>query len=187
MTLKERLEYIWDWIIVWYLRDKPKDIYKTIRHWWYCNGKNPYHWKLVYYSMFHHYGWNNSFNWEVIRLCILKSKYYFERNTHTFISLGHLNQILRWQQIAINLLDIILEKREMWKMIGDGEISQYKCLIYVNQKNIKRFAVQVTNFETGEIYQITKYLETEPHELYREKAKKLLLRLLDTYANDWWD
>lgn len=186
MTLiKERLKYIWDWYIVWYLRDKPKDIYKTIRHWWRCNGQNPYHWKLIWYTAFHHYGWDNDFNWQVLRLCILKSKYYFER--HQYISDMHLSRILMWQQIALGLLDIILERREMWEMHSDEAIPFYECLIYVNQKNRNRFLATGVDYETGKIVSGVQIYIREPHELYKAKARKLLTRILDEYATEWWD
>lgn len=185
MTLKERLEYIWDWYIVWYLRDKPKDVYKTIRHWWKCNGQNPYHWKLIWYAAFHHYGWDNSFNWEILQLCIKKSHYYFER--HRYISDMHLSRILMWQKIAIGLLDIILEKREMWTMNCEEPHPYYQCLVYVNQKNIERFKATGVDYQSGKIITGIEQFKREPHELYKEKARQLLLAILDRYSTEWWD
>ena len=38
-----------DWIddnIIWYIWDKPKDVYKTIKHWFYCNW-NKEHYRLI--------------------------------------------------------------------------------------------------------------------------------------------
>lgn len=196
MTLKERLKYIWDWYIVWYLKDKPVDIYKTIRHWWKCNGQNPYHWKLIWYTAFHHYGWDNDFNWEVIRLCILKSHYYFER--HQYISDTHLKHILMWQKIAIGLLDIILEKREMWTMehYEDSKLedvspqffkSVYKCLVKVNQRNMNRFPHEAMDYNTGKRFFTVQHYKEQPHELYIEKARKLMITILDRYSTEWWD
>lgn len=199
MKFKNKLQYFWDWYIVWYFVDKPKDIYKTIRHWWRCNGCNPYHWKMLWFTMFHHYGWDNSFCWELLRFHIQKSNYYFSRNLG-LISEKHRSHILMWQRIAIGLLNIILEKRKLWEITKredtkidlDGDVLggleyDYKCLVYVNTRNLHRFGTWYTDYETGEITKNNKYMENEPHELYIEKARQLLLKIMDRYANSWWD
>lgn len=180
MKLKEVISNIWD-EIKYYVYWIPIDKYKTIRHWWICNGTNPYHWKLIWYTIFHQYGWDNSFNWEVLRLCILKSRYYFQH--HQYISQEHIDYTIRWQTTAINLLDIILEKKNLW----DYEYTYYKCLVNVNMRNMDRFAYRGVDYETGKIYKTTKCYELEPHELYKEKARKLLLRILDEHSIHWWD
>lgn len=92
-----------------------------------------------------------------------------------------------WQKIAIGLLDIILEKREMWEMRYDEAQPYYVCLIYVNQRNRNRFTATGVDYESGKIVSGVQLYIKEPHELYKEKAKKLLVRILDNNADEWWD
>lgn len=89
------LDKIKEWIgdnIIWYIWDKPKDYYRTVRHWWRCCGRNPWHWKGVWHSMFHSYPWDYIFFWDEQYYWIKKSQWYFE-NTEQIISDVHLNEI----------------------------------------------------------------------------------------------
>lgn len=183
--MKEKLKHFLDWYIVYYLRDVPAGIYKTVRHWWRCNGQNPYHWHLAWYAFFHHYGWDHSFfDWKLLQISIKKSRYYFER--HRYISHEHLRRIAMWQEIAISLTEIILEERKLWDMHWTDNELKYKCLVNVNMKNMNRFPVSGVDYETGRIISsINMYRDS--HELYKEKARQLLLKILDRYATEWWD
>ena len=179
------IKTIWNDYIVWYLYDKPKDIYKTIRCWYQCDAKNPWHWKLVWYTLFHNRPWSSEYMWELIELYIKKSNYYFTHCT-ILIREDRLNNILRWQKIALSLLYIINNENILWEW--DFTNKQYKCLlINVNLKNAKRFAVKITDYETMKTVNCYEYMLREPHELYIEKARHLLLNILDRYSGEWWD
>lgn len=178
---------IWEDYIVWYLYDKPKDIFKTIRCWYYCDAKNPWHWKLVWYTMFHNRPWDSCYIWELLELYIKKSNYYF---THCplMISEGRKKSVLRWQNTALNLLHIINNEQDYWNWdFSKKGFEAYSCNIYVNTKNVQRFAQRGADYETGKCVQCYEYMLREPHELYIEKAKKLLLRIIDEYSGEWWD
>ena len=178
MNTKEIASTLWD-DLVYYTIYKPMEIYRSIKHWWKCNGQNPYHWKLVWYCMFHHYSWDNSFNWQITKLYIQKSRKYFE--THRYASERRVADIIKWQTICINLLDIILENREIWDWDDNG----YKCLVKVNMRNTTRFAYRCTDYRTGKIVMSIASYELEPHELYMAKARRLLLRILDEKSDEW--
>lgn len=181
------IKNIWEDYIVWYCYDKPKDIYKTIRCWYYCDALNPWHWKLVWYTMFHNRPWASEYIYELIELHIKKSNYYF---THRNImsSEGRLNNILRWQKIALNLLHIINNEGEYWEWdFNKKGFDAYSCKVYVNTKNVKRFAVKGTDYETMKTVECYEYMLKEPHELYVEKARKLFIKILSRYSGEWWD
>ena len=119
--------------------------------------------------------------YELLQIQIKKSNYYF-KNVKTYIDKDHKNLIIKWQNIAINLLDIILDKKELYT-----EDIQYNCLINVNTKNVKRFAVNGYDFTINKIIPCYKYMEEYPHELYIEKARRLLFKILNLHSSEWWD
>ena len=181
------IKNIWKNYIVWYLYDKPKDIYKIIRCWYYCDAKNPWHWKLVWFTLFHCRPWDSCYMWKLIELQIKKSNYYFIHN-NVMISEGRENSVLKWQNIALNLLHIINNEHELWDWhFGKKGFDAYSCKIYVNTKNVKRFAQRGVDYESGKIIPCYEYMLKEPHELYVEKAKRLLTRILYRYSSEWWD
>lgn len=150
--------------------------------WWRINAKNPYHWKLVWYTLLQHYPFESNYNYEVLQLCLKKSIYYFE-NANLYIHTNHINRNLMWMKIAVGLLDIILEKRSLYYYTNH----KYKCEVYVNQKNKDRYAILCTDYVLGKVRKSTRMYDKYPHELYKEKALVLLMRILQTYGKDWWD
>ena len=50
----------------YYLWWRPVSAYKTVRCWWNTNGKNSWHWKMVWYAMFHHYGWDYEYMFNML-------------------------------------------------------------------------------------------------------------------------
>lgn len=204
----KNIKDIWEDYIVWYLWDKPKDIYKTIRHWWWCNGSNPWHWKMVWYDMFHHYGWDNSFMYEHLYREINKTKYYFEKKC-CILSEESIAERVRWMNIALSLLEIITEKRNLFEMVADEGTDgmaetekldngcyrlvktnvHYVSLVKVNMKNKDRFPQRCYDWNTNKVsFSTDCYRPNESDdELYKRKAQVLLLRILQDYATDWWD
>lgn len=183
-----KIKEIWDEYVVWYLYDIPKDKYKTIRHWYYCNATNPYHWKLVWHSMFHNYPWDRSFSLKLQYCWLQKSHYYFSKRCN-WICQEHKDLIIKWQQIAINLLEIVLEKRELYDydITKPSHKEAYKCLVYVNMKNAKRFADNCYSHDYKTFSKSYEYFNIEQHELYKAKALKLYYKILDQYSSIWWD
>lgn len=156
--------------------------YGDVKAWWYCDAKNPYHWKLVWYTLTHHFPFEDYYTYEVLQLCLKKSIYYFETAPHD-IHQNHIDKTLMWLRISDGLLDIILEKREIWSYTNH----RYKCLVKLNQKNMNRYQQTITDYITGKVTQSTRMYETTPHCLYKQKALVLLMRILQTYSKDWWD
>lgn len=177
--------------VKWYCYEKPLLKYREVRWWWNSNATNPYHWKLVFYTMFHHYPYSYSFNYETLRLSILKSMHYFKTFACEYVSDEHIKQTLMWQRIALGLIDIILERRELFDIkncSNKGELKYEKtCLVYVNLKNKDRFPQNCFSyFDNKRIYS-TECYERFPEELYKEKAKALLSRIINERANEWID
>lgn len=181
--MKNKIKELWEDYIVYYLYDNPTHYYKVLRMWWRCNGTNPYHWKLVWYTMFHHYGWDMDYSWQVTKLMIQKSKHYFEH--HRYISDEHIEETTRWQGITIALIDIILEKTDLfdWNDTENG----YECLVNVNLRNADRFAYTVNDYFNRTKKKYTTSYKTHPHLLYQEKARVLLLKILEKQSINWYD
>lgn len=152
--------------------------YNHFKSWYNVNGRNPYYWKLIWFSIFEAKPWDI---YELLQIQIKKSNYYF-KNVKTYIDKDHKNLIIKWQNIAINLLDVILDKKELYTV----DI-QYNCLVNVNTKNVKRFAVNGYDFAINKIIPCYKYMEEYPHELYIEKARRLLFKILNLHSSKWWD
>lgn len=190
-------KYKWfDWIddnIFWYIYDKPKDWYKTVRCWFYIDALNPYTWKLVWYNIFHNRPWDMCYTYELLSLQINKSLYYFQ-NRATFLSSLHRESIIKWQKIALSLLDILNNEYKLYDMVPEDENADawdkhtYKCLINVNTKNAERFAERGVDYEhPTKTIKCWEYMLNQPHELYIVKARHLLYRILNEYSGEWWD
>lgn len=162
--------------------------YNHFKSWYNVNGRNPYYWKLIWFSIFEAKPWDMFYIYELLQIQIKKSNYYF-KNVKTYINEDHKNLIIKWQNIAINLLDIILDKKELHTVDNKlyTEDIQYNCLVNVNTKNVKRFAVNGYDFAINKIIPCYKYMEEYPHELYIEKARRLLFKILNLHSSEWWD
>lgn len=188
--IKDILKNIYNFIdnyIIYYIYDKPIDFYRTFRCWYYCEACNPYYWKLIWYTTFHNRPWDSYYIWELLEMYIKKSNYYFTHNK-LLISDSRKKNILKWQTLAINLLHIINNEHELWDWdFNKKGYDAYKCLVYVNTKNVKRFAQRGYDYENNKSIKCYEYMIKEPHYLYIIKAKKLLLHILDTYSDEWYD
>ncbi len=164
---------------------------KKFRRWYNISAKNPWYWKHIWWSMFSSQPCDNHYIFESLYYQIQYSRWYFSNNK-IYISQNHVDRILYWQKIAISLLENILQKKELYKIDYDAVKNRqdpYVCLVNVNTRNSKRFSTIGVDYEIepNKIHWYHKYMEHEPHELYIQKAKYLLCRILNTYSHEWWD
>lgn len=103
---------------------------------------------------------------------------------------------VRDMNICINLIDIFMEKKELYKYNGldtmkfvkiEGSDNyemkfdtepEYVCLVNVNTKNAKRFVKNKAEEE---------YMLKNPHLLYIEKARALYHKIRLEKDQHWWD
>lgn len=193
----EKIQEYWDDYVVWYLWDKPKDVYKTIRHWWWVNGSNPWTWKLIWFNLFHNQPWDYYFMWKSLWYQLNKQYYYFSHTKAFTLDDEHRSRILSKIGLCIKLLNPILNDSKLWAMVPKDNVDEtdpyyrkveYKCLINVNTKNAERFAqhgVDINN--PAKLVRCWEYFLKEPHELYLEKARQLVLRIISEHSGKWWD
>lgn len=171
--------------LVWYAYYKPIQFYKALRGWWYCNGSNPYYWKHLAYCAFKADHWDAHFILESEYYWISKSLYFF-KNKCNWISDEHRADIIKWQTIALNLLDIICERKEYWAF--DNEKKCTICYKYVNRHNAHRFAARVPHFPiVNHTTWSTEAYKVDDFELYKAKAFNLYCRIIKEYSTYWWD
>jgi len=109
---------------------------------------------------------------------------------------------IRDMRICLSLLEIILEKRELFHYTGDlvfvpipeeerkedykeGDMKlvptpdfKYHCDVNVNLKNMKRFVHKEKLYE---------FYTSHPDEFYRLKAKALYHKIRFEHEEEWWD
>lgn len=181
--------------IKYYLYYMPKHIYKSIRHWVNVNARNPWHWKMVWFALFHHYPWDYEYMQELLYYQIQKSRWYFV-HVCDYISDEDKAYIVKYQTLAIRMLDIILEHDKLYDFVdiegADESLPFYQrirhvCLVNVNMKNKDRFAVRCINPITLKESYSTEHYEEYPEELYKEKAKHILNKILENRSEMWCD
>ena len=179
----EKLKDIWE-DIVWYTYDKPKCIYKDIRHWFRVCGRFKTHWQLVSYSLFHCHPWDFYYFLELQYRWIKKSNKYF--NTYQYCSDEKKDEINHYQNICLGLLEIMLDKRDFYEY--DTKNHKTILKIPVNTKNKHRFPYIGVDPETGcDVYNCTQMYDSSPEELYKNKAKYLYYKILKDHGENWWD
>ncbi len=189
-TFKEIVEDI-----EYYLVDKPKDVYLSIRHWFYCNW-NIDHFRLVKAAFFS-YPWDHSYLLELEELQIIKALRWFE--THqTATDEFHLPKV-RSLRIASVLLHRINHPEELYdyvdygsdeEMMRDGRpddldkqlgIRPMKYVYNgprVNRRNMDRFM-------TKEELNVIQHFHDD--DLQVIKCKALYYKIRDRYTDIWWD
>lgn len=185
--IKEDLEY-------WFL-DKPKDLYLSIRHWFYCNW-NMDHFRLVK-AAFMSYPWDHSYLLRLEELQIKKALSWFEKH-QTATDEYHIPK-LNSLRIAHTLLHRINHQDEWYdyvpyeneeEMAKDGRPDKLDRMlnitpmkyIYngprVNRRNMDRFMSKEELKVIGHFHD---------DDLYVIKAKSLYYKIRDKYTDTWWD
>lgn len=182
--------------IVYYIWDVPIRWYRSIRYWIIVCGCNPFYWKQLKYTLNQNAPWDQYYFYELQYMWLKKSIYYFE-NHCKYIDDAHIKYIVDKQQFAIKMLDIYLEKINLWEFVeipnADTTLPwyqthEYKCIPYVNLRNKHRFKYLAVNFENPTNIQfIDAMYEKEQHELYKRKALNIYNKIITKYADSWWD
>ena len=90
--------------IIWWLWDKPKDWYRSTRHWFYCNW-NRWHWRLVKTALLSH-PWDGGFILSLEECQIDKQIHWFAH--HQLMVDEQYNEIvksLRWAKHCIHVMN----------------------------------------------------------------------------------
>lgn len=199
-----------EWIdnnVIWYLWDKPKSAYKSVRHWFHCNF-NKYHWRLVKQA-FVSYPWDGQFLLDLEERQIDKQIHWFVH--HQLMVDEQYNEIkrsLRWAKHCIHAMNnetdyfhydgeikSIPQIRDENGKFVDGEIgmdAEYYRLDsdnvvynydgpYLNKRNARRFLdkrlIESEYFKKGNM----------DHEYYIKKAQHLYYKIRERYTQLWWD
>ena len=181
-----------DWIddyIVWYIYNKPKDWYKSVKHWIYCNF-NKEHFNLVKTAFFS-YPWDSYYLDKLNKCQIEKMIKYFE--VHNEFENSDTN-VLRPLKIAKHCLDVKLDDDILSKY--DETKPLHERFEYIgpklNYKNIYRFIdcssfTNIDHIEKSEFYNnIISFYEKNPEEYYKLKAENIYYKILKQYADRWW-
>lgn len=182
-----------NWIddnIVWHCIDKPMDIYKSIRHWFYCNW-NHEHWELIKYA-FTSYGWDHGFLTNLEERQLDKQIKWFTE--HQIMVDEQYNRIMSSLKIAKKCLHLMntdgdglyhftgsLEFEELESgnsLVKEGTLQYHYDGPYINKRNIRRF-VGMHMYD-----HIDKWHE---HDIYLLKVKHLYYRIREQYTEYWWD
>lgn len=188
-------KYKWyNWIddhIFWYIYDKPKSAYRSVKHWFYCNW-NKYHWRLIKAS-FLSYGWDESFSLKLEYAQIEKQLYWFEKQRYFDTDKTKLTiRTLKLAKYCLNIM--ITEASDLWYSTGsfdsvdngngtftltEGTYEHHYNGPYVNTKNALRFISKSMN----DSIIARGYYE----ELYLAKCRKLYYKIKEQYSVYWWD
>ena len=178
--------------VVWYLYDKPRDRYETVRHWLYCNW-NREHWELVKQA-FCSYGWDGLFIYELEEKQIDKQLKWF--SNHQILADEQYNEIMRSLKWAKYLIHTINDESALYHFTGEPkrvelptggyryESGIFTCHYdgpYINKRNAKRF---LTNGQLESEYFMGGNCD---HEIYLIKCKHLYHKVREKYTNYWWD
>ena len=175
-----------DWIddhIVWYVWDKPKSAFKSIRYWFHCNW-NKEHWNLVK-AAFTSYPWDYYFMYNLIECQMNKQVKWF--NEHHLVE-GWDVEILRplkWAQHCIHIIN------------NDTMLYEYdtttKEKVYtgpkINYNNIDRFLNYFKSEFRGkpDIKFLRDFYKKYPEEYYQLKCRYMLFKIIQQYSSRWWD
>ena len=190
-------EWIDDYIL-WYIYDKPRSFYRSVKHWFYCNF-NKYHWRLVKQA-FLTYPWDGLFVLELEELQIDKQIHWFEH--HQYMVDEQYNEIMRSLKWAKHCIHVMNNETDYFHYDGKVESEpvvqedgsrfglskmNFDNLIYcydgpyVNKRNASRFLskslIESNVFKSGNY----------DHEYYMAKARHLYYKIREKYTDYWWD
>lgn len=135
--------------------------------------------------------WDQYYYLEILKYKFIEMKDYFE---HSEIACKDYLSICRDLKTCISLIDIINDHKELY----DFKLPEYTktMLINVNTKNFGRFIpssqfyTQDTNgdkFRRITVEEWKEVVDRNPEELYLEKARRLLFKILLERSDCWWD
>lgn len=186
--MKKMLKKIWEELDYFFYRIA--SAYRQVRHWFRMNGLNIYYYKLIFQTL-KSYPYSPGFFMEVERKYLEYMLDYFSHAN--FIAPESYQKRCKEIKLALAMIEIIMEDRELWHSTGQMkfkevpgktysvvDMSDYKyyCDVNVNFRNIGRF---VRNKESFEIY------KNHAHELYKLKATHIYHMIKDYCADGWWD
>jgi len=177
-----------DWIddnILWYVWEKPKSAFKTIRYWFYCNW-NKEHYRLVKRA-FTSYPWDYFYMYELMECQIDKQIRWFEKHKLVENSDTDILRPLKWAKQCIHAMN---NESELYEY--DHNKSENKKTYTgpkINYRNEERFYKEFkSDFRaTPTIENLKKYYRDYPEEYYILKCRKILFDILKQYSYRWWD
>lgn len=175
-----------DWIddhIIWYIWDKPIDIYKTIKNWFYCNW-NKEHYRLIK-TAFTSYPWDYCYMYYLMEAQFDKQIKWFEK--HKVVEDSD-EQILRPIKWARHCAHTLCNDHELYEYDIKTHIKTYVGP-KVNYRNRERYVkLARSQFrETPSKEELFEYWEKYPEEYYQLKCQYLLHKIMFYYETGWWD
>ena len=203
-----------DWIddhIMWYVYTKPREYYRTVRHWFYCNF-NKYHWALLKQAWCSH-PWDGGFILQLEERQIDKQIHWFEH--HQTMVDEQYNEIMRSLRWAKHCIHVMNNECDYFHYDGESKMIPQK---YVTNEEGKRVLVDTDNEDDAELYRYdnsgSQYVYDGPrlnkrnarrfmnkqtvendyfkegnmdHDYYIAKCRHIYYLVRERYTDYWWD
>ena len=204
-----------DWIddhIIFYVWTKPYDIYKSVRHWFYCNW-NSYHWRLIKAAFLAH-PWDYGFILELEECQLDKQIHWFKH--HQLMVDEQYNEINRTLRGAKHCLHTMRNDTDLFHYDGTFDFIAQKW--QTNDDGKRELVDADENEEDNGLYRLdgtnSHYVYDGPyvnrrnalrffsretvesdffkngnmeHEIYVTKCKHLYYLIRERYTELWWD
>lgn len=171
-----------------------KDMYTDIRHWWNMCATHKSYWKLLK-TTFKSYPYDYCYLLELEQAKLHQLEDYFK--SAKIISDESYAHILKYIRLSISLLDIIMDKVEIYDFVDaepneqgafksafENKYIKYHSNVYVNMRNAKRFVTCKSNEDLEHGLNVYKKW---PCELYIAKAINLYNQIRKQELYNWWD
>ena len=175
-----------DWIddhVLYYIWDRPKSVYKTIRHWFYCNW-NKEHWRLMK-TAFMTYPWDYGYTDTLMECQIDKQIGWFEK--HHLVEGWDVDILrpLKWAKYCIHAIN---NETDLYTY----DITEHKITYLgprLNYGNLERYADLFKCRFSGSatIDDIKRFYLDHPEEYCLLKCRYILHKILLQYSHKWWD
>lgn len=177
-----------DWIddnIVWYIYDKPKDFYRSVKQWFHSNWNKEF-WNLVK-CVFTSHPWDNYY-FDVIQLAHINRMIgWFDKHQIVENHETDIDRPLRW---ARHCLNVQLNDDYLVKYIPEADDIMNR-FVYIgpklNYKNFYRVVNRSQFHGPVNLNEVIEFYKKNPEEYYKLKAKYLYHKILLHYENRWWD
>ena len=127
-----------DWIddhIMWYVYTKPREYYRTVRHWFYCNF-NKYHWALLKQAWCS-YPWDGGFILQLEECQIDKQLHWFEH--HQTMVDEQYNEIMRSLRWAKHCIHVMNNECDYFHYDGESKMIPQKYVTNEEGKRVSRY------------------------------------------------
>lgn len=171
---------------------------EEIHTWWkYCVNKIRLHYLKKY--LFDNYPWDYGYLYELQEGWLEEALAYYGTQYKDLLETdADLKDKVRWISIAYSLVRIILERDNLYHVVGRYDSTDYNDYtivpdVYVNLRNKRCFKYRCANWGQTNANNIPVYkyddklYEVSPIDLYQQKAKYLYHKIMYEHSDSWWD